>query len=156
MFALSLATSFGLGACNVSVDYGETAFACSAGECPNGYSCRAGMCIDESVEPPVKEADATVNDPVDAAVFAACDDAFAVAPGYQLCSEDETSCRFNVATAGGTCAEACEMLGSTCLSAEANEDVDLCLPIADLMETCDSPRNSEICVCQRLPAAGSD
>lgn len=155
LVALSSAAS---GGCRVSVEYGETAFACAEGECPGGYLCVQEICLsDEAVD----EADAAGSDPADASppadasepdaqALAACDDAFAMAPAYELCSEDEASCSFNVTTGGGTCSEACVALGSTCLAAFDNNEI-ACEPIPATGDTCDTPRNSNICVCARLP-----
>ncbi len=155
--ALALLASLGLGsgACRVNVDYSDTAFACTEGECPSGFSCQSEVCVpDDGVLP--GESDAAVDAEVpdaslpDAQALAACDDSFAAAPGYELCSEDEASCSFNYETAGGTCADACTLLGTTCLGAFDNNAI-LCEPVPATGDTCDTPRQSEICVCARLP-----
>lgn len=156
MLSLVPVLAMGMGACQVVVDYGDTSFACSTGECPSGYTCEQELCVSDEGVPGEPDAAVSVASPdagasaPDAQALAACDDAFAMAPGYQLCSEDEASCSFNVNTAGGTCAQACEQLGSTCLEAFANNDGDLCLPLVENGDTCESTRQTEICVCARL------
>jgi hypothetical protein len=142
-----------LTACLANADYGDTVFACEeVSLCPSGYTCESGVCISEQASEsadagPDAAAEADADLP-DALPLAACDDRFGAAPGYQLCSEDATSCSFNVNTAGGTCAEACLALESECLAAYDNE-VDLCVPVEATGDTCDTPRSTEICVCAR-------
>lgn len=151
--ALGLLMSAG---CVVSVDYGNTSFSCADGECPDGYSCVEAVCVSDEIAaavdaaPPQVDADQTpdAGEP-DSTPLATCEELFGQAPGYQLCSEDELSCSFNVALAGETCTAACLLLESTCLAAFDNDAADLCAPIEATGDTCDTPRSTEICVCAR-------
>tara|TARA_R110002096_G_scaffold435826_2_gene663533 strand:- start:56084 stop:56590 length:507 start_codon:yes stop_codon:yes gene_type:complete len=145
---------FGVGfGCVASPDYSATRFACSEGVCPAGYDCIEGVCIAPGLEPDaavVVDAatpDASVPDALPAAT---CDEMFSGAPGYELCSEDEASCSFNVLLEGTACTSACELLGTTCLGAFENEAI-ACDPIPDTGATCATVRNSNICVCARIP-----
>jgi hypothetical protein len=105
------------------------------------------MCVSELADDAGPQTDSMVSVP-DAMPLVACDVLFGEAPGYQLCSEDELSCSFNVALLGETCTAACILLETTCLAAFANEDVDLCAPLVT-DDTCDTARQSQICVCAR-------
>ncbi len=142
--------------CVASPDYNATQFACSDGVCPGGYDCVEGVCIEEGTEPTfdatAEIADADVADASvpDAVPAATCDDMFSQAPGYELCSEDEASCSFNVALAGTACTSACDLLGSTCLAAFDNNAI-ACEPVPETGDTCDTVRQSNICVCARIP-----
>lgn len=157
MFAALLCFA-ALGACSVEVDYGSTTFACSDGLCPDGYSCVATVCEadeqitgdpDAAIEPVPDAAPAVDAEQPDAEAQATCDELFGQAPGYQLCSEDDLGCSFNVSLEGQTCTAACLLLQSTCLGAFDNESIAPCAPIEATGDTCDTPRSSEICVCAR-------
>ncbi len=82
-----------------------------------------------------------------------CREQFGDAPGFVLCAQTETTCRFNARTARsdtepGTCDEMCERFGSRCLAAFDNEDNN-CEPIPGSNDTCSTPRQTEICECAR-------
>lgn len=139
--------------CVASPDYGATRFSCSDGLCPDGYNCIESVCVEEGQEfdgavatPDAEIPDASVPDAVPAAT---CDEMFSQAPGYELCAEDEASCSFNVALAGTACTTACQLLGTTCLGAFDNNEI-LCEPVPETGDTCDTIRQSNICVCARL------
>jgi hypothetical protein len=147
--AMAMLGPFGVGACVADVDNGDTTFACSDGVCPDGYSCLQALCLADVEGDGGMASDAAFDsNATDAAPLVACDVLFGQAPGYQLCSEDEVSCSFNVNLAGETCTAACQMLQTTCLGAFDNND-DLCLPVEATGDTCDTTRSSEICVCAR-------
>ncbi len=133
--------------CTASVDYGDTSFACTDGECPGGFNCVQAMCVSELTEDAGSQPDAMTTPP-DAMPLVTCEMLFGAAPGYQLCSENDLSCSFNVNLAGETCTIACERLETTCLEAFDNAD-DLCAPIEATGDNCDTARGSEICVCAR-------
>ena len=143
--------------CVASPDYSATRFACSDGVCPDGYDCAEGVCIGEgekSVDGAVAIPDAAIPDASvpDALPAATCDDMFSGAPAYELCSEDEASCSFNVALDGTACTAACELLGTTCLGAFDNNEIP-CEPVPATGDTCDTVRSSNICVCARIADA---
>jgi hypothetical protein len=143
--------------CVASPDYSATKFACSEGVCPEGYDCVEGVCLGEGDEPDFDGAVATFDAAIpdasvpDALPAATCDEMFSGAPGYELCSEDEASCSFNVALAGTACTSACELLGTTCLDAFDNNAI-ACEPVPKTGDTCDTVRASNICVCARITA----
>ncbi len=134
-------------------DYSATQFACSDGVCPSGYECVEAVCILEgtaSVDA-AEETDAAIPDAAlpDAAPEATCDEMFSEAPGYELCSEDDASCSFNVALAGTSCRDACTALGTTCLGALDNNEIP-CEGVPETGDDCDTIRASNICMCARI------
>ncbi len=150
----------GTAGCVASPDYGATRFACSDGVCPSGFDCIEAVCIAEGEETPpdasVVVVDAALPDAAlpDAQPQATCDEMFSTAPGYELCSEDEESCSFNVALGGDTCTSACLALNTTCLGAFDNNEVP-CIAVPETGDTCDTVRGSNICVCARIPETSS-
>lgn len=163
--AIVLVLGLASGGCSVQVDYGNTEFSCSSGDCPSGYRCVSNVCLLESAEeeendspdaaieeeetPDASVADAAVEEPDADLTPASCDALFSSAPGYELCFEQDQSCAFNVATAGGNCHQACNNLGSVCLGAFDNDENSLCVPVQGSTDTCDTQRDTEICVCAR-------
>ena len=81
---------------------------------------------------------------------ATCEELFQNAPEFLLCEQTETTCAFNARTNGGTCTEMCQRFGSVCLEAQGNENATPCTPEFPQVDTCDTPRGTEICVCERL------
>src|SRR5262249_30079835 len=100
-----------------------------------------------------------------------CNAQFSTAPDYQFCSasvdildarppsvilSSARICSFLATTAKdtptgivpGTCAEMCQQLGSRCVAALDNIPPD-CTPNPDSTDTCETPRLTEICVCER-------
>lgn len=80
--------------------------------------------------------------------FASCDDIYSDVPAYELCLELDDRCLFNAATAGGSCADVCAQVGGMCIEAYDNDPGAPC--IGNQLETCDVPRDDEICVCTRI------
>lgn len=78
-----------------------------------------------------------------------CDALFNTAVGYQLCSDEADRCSFNAKTAGGNCNAICASFAATCLNAFDNNDAAPCAPIEATGDTCETNRQSEICVCTR-------
>jgi hypothetical protein len=133
--------------CLVDVKYDDVRLACSDGVCPMGMECVQGICFNPA-EIPDAAVDSASDAPVDALALASCDESFSGAPGYELCTEEPLQCSFNVQLSGSTCTAACTELGTTCLTSYDNETVR-CDPIAE--ESCDVSRNSQICVCAKIP-----
>ena len=77
-----------------------------------------------------------------------CTAQFGTAPGFAFCDGTDTLCSFNATTGGGTCAAMCQRFGSRCVGALDN-DPPGCTPLPNSMDTCDTPRVTEICVCER-------
>lgn len=92
----------------------------------------------------------------DCSLEESCTAQFGTAPGFELCEGGATArfCRFNAdtrnATTGrpDTCAAMCQRFASRCLAALDNNP-DGCTPLPTSADTCDTPQNSEICVCER-------
>lgn len=76
-----------------------------------------------------------------------CDELYGAAPGYVLCMETDDACHFNANTSGGNCTEMCTMLGGVCLDAFDNSDS--CTILRPDMDTCETDRSTEICVCAK-------
>lgn len=79
---------------------------------------------------------------------ASCIDLFGDAPGFRFCDETSSTCSFSATTGGGTCDQMCRSLGSTCVGALDNEGSS-CRVTPNSNDTCHTPRQSEICVCER-------
>ncbi len=77
-----------------------------------------------------------------------CEAQFGEAPGFVLCEETATTCRFNAFTDGGTCDDLCRNFGARCLGAFDNEGPS-CTPFPESSDTCQTPRQTEICICER-------
>jgi hypothetical protein len=77
-----------------------------------------------------------------------CVEQFGSAPGFILCEETPATCRFNANANGGTCDEICGLFGSTCVGAQDNETAG-CVSAPNNTDTCQTPRESEICICAR-------
>jgi hypothetical protein len=103
-------------------------------------------------DPPVVETDADSGSSSSSGSVAppSCDDVFGKAPGYVLCEETDTTCNFAALTMG-TCAQMCAAYGGTCL--EAFDNVGSggveCVPVRLSTDTCDTSRQTEICVCDK-------
>jgi hypothetical protein len=78
---------------------------------------------------------------------ASCTELFRDAPDFILCVETETFCSFYAITGGGTCDEMCGRFGSQCV--DALDNAEGCIAIAGSNDTCQTPRQDEICVCER-------
>jgi hypothetical protein len=76
-----------------------------------------------------------------------CDEIFGAAPGYLLCTEDASSCAFNVTLGGADCTSICAMFGTTCLAAFDNP-VQTCEVQADSF-CANNAKNDTICVCSK-------
>jgi len=81
---------------------------------------------------------------------ASCTDLFGDAPDFMLCQETTTFCSFNTTTGGGTCDEMCGGFGSQCVDALDNSE--RCIAIAGTNDSCQTPRQEGICVCERSDA----
>jgi Right handed beta helix region len=77
-----------------------------------------------------------------------CGALFGKAPGFKLCSETDTTCAFQATTAGTTCEGLCGAMGSTCVEAFNNSETS-CMAEPGSEDTCQTPRNNEICVCSK-------
>lgn len=77
-----------------------------------------------------------------------CEALFGDAPGFRLCDETASTCSFNATTDGGTCDQMCQSLGSQCVGALDNEGAS-CHALSGSYDTCQSRRETEICVCER-------
>ena len=75
-----------------------------------------------------------------------CRARFGDAPGFQLCNSSVNVCSFNANTNGGTCEEMCRQFNSRCVAALDNNPAG-CTPLPDSNDTCQTPRQSEICFC---------
>lgn len=79
-----------------------------------------------------------------------CDEVFDTAPGYELCSSDDTSCGFAVVTKGDSCTTICSSFGQACLGALDNpgQDGDACFVQGDY--SCEATNKGfTICICSR-------
>lgn len=76
-----------------------------------------------------------------------CDDLYGMAPDYELCMETPDQCHFAATTAGDDCNAMCSLFGGACIDAFDNSTG--CAIIRPDMDTCDTNRGSEICVCSR-------
>jgi hypothetical protein len=87
-----------------------------------------------------------------------CEAQFGAAPGYEFCSGTASLCSFNASTGEpptgndttrmGTCAAMCQQFGSRCVAALDNEAPG-CTPSPNNAGTCETLRQTEICVCER-------
>lgn len=76
-----------------------------------------------------------------------CDEAYGDAPGYELCSETEHSCVFNVLLEQSSCTALCESYGATCVGAQNNSAGDCAS--AEAEAPCDEMANDQICTCTK-------
>lgn len=79
-----------------------------------------------------------------------CADVFGGVTGFVLCAETPVACELNANTgayAPNTCRTVCESVGKACLGALDNA-AEPCGPTGTV-DTCDTPRNTEICTCAR-------
>jgi hypothetical protein len=72
----------------------------------------------------------------------------ATTPGFELCRASASVCSFNATTGGGTCADMCQRFGSRCVAALDNNPSG-CTPLLTSTDTCETPRQTEICVCEQ-------
>ena len=75
-----------------------------------------------------------------------CNSVFGEAPDYELCEETSSSCKFNVTLHGSDCATLCRSFGKACVGAFDNTEPG-CVETG--VDTCDTTRRNEICVCER-------
>ncbi|HVU03513.1 MAG TPA: hypothetical protein VHE30_17260 [Polyangiaceae bacterium] len=76
-----------------------------------------------------------------------CDALYSAAPGYVLCTETATTCRFGANTNGGSCRTVCSDLGGNCLDQDDNGN-DACTA-TNPTDDCNTTRQNAICVCTR-------
>jgi hypothetical protein len=76
-----------------------------------------------------------------------CTTLYGAAPGFMLCMETATTCRFAATTGGGACKAMCEGLGGLCIDQDDN-GTDLCVATT-LTDDCNTTRQTAICVCNR-------
>jgi hypothetical protein len=76
-----------------------------------------------------------------------CDELYGMAQGYLLCLETLNECHFATITNGGNCNALCSTYGGACI--DAFDNTDGCAVIRPDMDTCETNRYSEICVCSR-------
>lgn len=79
---------------------------------------------------------------------ATCTEQFGSASEFILCEETETACSFNVLANGSTCEQICGGFGSDCVGAVDNKGLS-CMAIPGSSDTCQTPRQTEICICER-------
>lgn len=79
---------------------------------------------------------------------ASCEDLLGSAQEFTLCEQTDDTCSFSVRLDGSNCHELCRSFGSTCVAALDNQG-STCTVIPDNMDTCQTRRNTEICVCER-------
>lgn len=85
----------------------------------------------------------------DAAERVPCATTYESVDGFLLCTEAADECRFNANTPNTTCREVCESKGGECITAEDNDNDDLCRENGD--QGCEVDNNdNQICVCTRL------
>lgn len=135
---------------------------CQVDGCPAGQACVADQCVAAAGSPdggapaPPPAADAGLDEVSlpDAAPVAvqSCDELFAAAAGFVLCSEDAASCTFFAQTGGTTCADQCAALGSECVGGyDSNADAP-CTVISE--DGCLATHSTQTCACARPePAA---
>ena len=91
-----------------------------------------------------------VNDEIDGGdckdADSVCRARFGDAPGFQLCNSSVNVCSFNANTNGDTCEEMCQRFNSRCVAALDNNPAG-CTPLPNSNDTCQTPRQSEICFC---------
>jgi hypothetical protein len=87
-----------------------------------------------------------------------CRAQFGKAPDFHLCGAGEGVCSFNTTTGKGmpnnrgTCAAMCQQFrDSQCVAALNNNPNDPpgCTPNPNSRDTCETPRQTEICICER-------
>ena len=85
-----------------------------------------------------------------------CNAQFGTAPDYKFCPAITSAsvCSFNATigfnapTGHGTCAAMCQQFGSRCVAALDNDPLG-CTPSPKSRGTCETPRQTAICVCER-------
>lgn len=86
----------------------------------------------------------------DAMALRTCDEIYDQAPEYSLCEQLPTTCEFAVQTNQGSCRQLCGNYGGECLEAYDNDEGAEC--VRKLTgDTCDTQRQTEICICSRFP-----
>jgi hypothetical protein len=142
------------GGCLVDVDFDGTSFACTSGECPDGYACVAERCVlptdagGGASDASESSADAG-SDQADAAVqLATCDEQFSAAPGYVLCVEAADTCEFfHLVDVAVPCDQVCATYGSTCVTTYNSTPGTECTREEE--GPCTTARGSQLCVCAR-------
>lgn len=146
----------GLVGCKVEVDFDNTRFQCTNGECPEGYECVDAVCV--LTEGPAGDGGADGVDaggagPDAAIARVACNDQFGAAPGYELCMENADSCEFFHATGDGTqvtCQDVCPMFGgATCVESYDATVGEMQCTRDTGAEACVVAHSSQLCVCTR-------
>ena len=160
-----IALIFVLAATGCTLTQRELDADCSGVECPTGYTCEEGECVVAALSSeqapdaaaPLTAADAGPQDadvaPPDAAPIQlqSCGEQFGLASGYLLCAEQPSTCEFFSQTAGGTCADLCASLGSTCVDAyDSSADAPCTVQSAD---GCLAAHTTQTCICERGAAA---
>jgi hypothetical protein len=77
-----------------------------------------------------------------------CDTTFGTLPGYTLCTQTATTCRFAATVGAGACRVLCTSRRSACFDQDGNDTAAACT-VTVAADTCDTPRTHAICVCGR-------
>jgi hypothetical protein len=76
-----------------------------------------------------------------------CTEIYGRAPGFELCSESDDACTFDVDLGSGDCDAICTTYGGTCVGAFGNASAGGCTQTG--MDDCSYTANTEICVCTK-------
>jgi hypothetical protein len=76
-----------------------------------------------------------------------CDELYGMAPGYELCSESDTECAFDVDSNDDTCTSVCQSYGGTCIDAISNPSGGGCTENGPA--DCGVMHNTVICICSK-------
>ena len=114
----------------------------------------SGECVEMSTGIAVGADAGAPGDPTEADggdTQAVCDARFGQANDYEYCSDTSDSCSFSVDLDFDSCNDVCDLLGSTCISAEFNDidSQDVCTIVNDDFDDadCGSIGFSAICEC---------
>jgi len=123
--------------CSFEVDKTGTRFRCKGGDCPVGFECEVGTCVEPGASPD--------------GALASCLEQYGDLTDFALCDEAANRCEFFGNAGGDTCNQLCAARRATCLTGYEADDGMPCIRGPE--DGCDAPHDHLICICTQTSAA---
>lgn len=135
------------GSCSFAVDNRGSRFRCEGGDCPPGFECVDGTCL-EAGGGAVDGAPGGDGAPS----RQTCEEQYGDIDDFVLCSEEADRCDFFANASGGTCSQLCDQRGGACTDGHDGDELNPC--DYGTRDGCDEPHDHLICTCTLTAPGG--